>query len=508
MSYGFDNKTKSDYRNKTGSYHDDEVTIYEVKDAPFPKPTCPTDTKGSTLGLKEVAQFLYMDVGRWGGDGPGLQNTDTTWARQRDFGLVCGSAAILCAYNQPGVSAFGPVGLDKVDKKVLENPDVRNMLQILDKLSESGQLGPVNVMKALVCPYKLYDEPNSLEILVFLGDIHAPVMDFSERTYLEHPQAKAWARPRGRIDINIPKVLEVVAAITAFIPAPGTTVGPLASALEYFLLTERVTSWDANEKIPGTEAMEWFELYHGRGGAKGADIFQNAGGDLAEFIRKLLEYRRESGSIPVRLIQLGDLYDFWIGLKRGFDTIDPEVMYNRSAAQHFVDFWRNETIHYNRAGGPIDMLLNSTQELNPVFVYGNHDNYRATSLWSPTKDPDHFSATGIWAEHGHQDDEFNRDSSADIGWALTQLAFFAPNVRAVEEPLKNAKAWAWGDLGERLTAIRRAARICREKDPRKVYVMGHTHEPILRLVHVAEICVPPSPYTQRPDLPWDQPKNP
>jgi len=506
--YKFEKTTIKDYRNKKDSYHKDDVTIYEFLVDPktfsqAPNSTCPVEQKGATLGISELGQFLYMDVGRWGGDGPGLQDTDKTWSRQRNFGLVCGSGAILCNYNKRNKP--NNVDLSNIDKKVKEHPDIKKMIQILDKLSESEKLGSVSIIKALVCPYKLYDEPCSTEILVFLGDLHAPIMVSSRRTYLQSLPLdktinKKWARPRGRISIETANVLKVIAMITAIhpgIPLP-TKILMLKTCLDYFISTQQVKSWDDKERIKGSEAKEWFDLYHGTGTTKGADIFQNAGIDLMEFLKLLLEYQKE-GSIQARLIQLGDLYDFWIGLKRAFDNINPEKMINHSAAQDFINFWRKETL---QAGPAIDMLLNGTKKLNPVFIYGNHDSYRATSLWSKYEhSPDHFAPTGIWAEHGHQEDEYNRDSSPDMGWALTQLAFFAPNVRQIEAPLKNAKTWAFGELGDRLTYIRRAAWKCRQIEKKKIFVMGHTHEPILKIVHVKEFCTP-SLHVPPPNLPW------
>jgi len=495
---------------------------------------------------KEVGQFLYMDVGRWGGD----KKTGDAWTKRRDFGLVCGSVAMLCSYDDPNIS--GKAWLGNIGPEMIEHPDIEKMIPMLDKLSESNILGPVTVVKALVCTDKTLvcidkeaETPSSDEILVFLGDIHAPVMNVSDRTYLQDTQAIK-VRSCGRIKITDDdknserlreKLLSSLTLIKKLGPKPKVkeirgiwkemfeeseenditkllskkisknssesqqlnsldnneriewndtdTVELLKIILERLLNDLQLDEWDENDKITGDNARSWFKHYHGNGENKGVDIFQNAGKDLFEFLNLLLNYQ---GTIKAQLIQLGDLYDFWLGLKRAFNTIQPQSMFSDPAAQSFLEFWRNETLKETSeyTSKAIDLLFdNKIRILNPQFVYGNHDSYRATPQWQYEKVSDHFESTGIWAEHGHQSDVFNQDSNAVIGWASAVFGFFYPESRNLEKPLRDLENLMFGTPCRRLICIRHAAYLCQQKNKR-IYIMGHTHEPLLKKVHIIE----------------------
>ncbi|AKB53600.1 hypothetical protein A9239_06280 [Methanosarcina sp. A14] len=489
---------------------------------------------------KETNQFLYMDVGRWGGD----KDTGDAWTRRRNFGLVCGSVAILCNYENPNSSINRYLG--KISEEVLNSPEAKVLIPLLDKLSESTSLGPVTVVNALVCADGITEAPCSDEILVFLGDIHAPIMNCCNRTYLQdtNPIDITWAWPRGRLDINdeiitkngeneknvvsfltevkelrsvtdIKKIKDIVKKIfgeslegrkimqlmdksieNSFEPQQLNSLDNsqniklnnvhiivmLKMILEVLLDPQNLNEWDENKEITGNNAYYWFNLYHGDGNKKGADIFQNAGRDLYEFINLLKDYQKQ-GSILATLVQLGDLYDFWLGLKRAFNTIDPQKMYSDPAAQSFLEFWRNETLTETSeyTSKAINLLVNETEDLNTRFIYGNHDSYRMTPLWKHEKVSDHFESTGVWAEHGHQSDVFNEDPNAIIGWAAALFGFHHPESRNLEEPLRDLECLIFGLPSRRHICTQYAARLCLQKNKR-IYVMGHTHEPLLEKI--------------------------
>lgn len=286
----------------------------------------------ATPEYKEIGQFLYMDVGRWGGD----IETGDEWTRRRNFGLVCGSAAILCNYKNPNMSVDHYLGL--IDEEVLDCPDIKKMMPLLNKLSGSKILGPVTVVKALVCTDKTAETPHSDEILVFLGDIHAPVMNVNDRTYLQNTESidEEWARSCGRIEITGKAIAEnkkIVKKVTTFFdginalgPEPERTkiialskdisgksfesqqldsldnnkttiksdewiIIGLKMILEELLKDQVFDGSDDNETITGDSACRWFKHYHGDGERKGVDIFLNAGEDLLKFLNLLLDYQ-------------------------------------------------------------------------------------------------------------------------------------------------------------------------------------------------------------------------
>lgn len=486
--------------------------------------------KDTMLEYKEIGQFLYMDVGRWGGD----KITRDAWTKRRNFGLVCGSGAILCDYKDPNTTGY--LNCKNINSEVRKHPDIQKMIPLLKKLSERSDLGPVTVVNALVCTDGTAEAPSSDEILVFLGDIHAPIMNYCNRTYLQdkNPIDITWAWSRGRLDISDKTFMEIkeienevvneVNEIinirlrsekeTTKITAPPKDFSKNSFEFDQFMnrninetidwgnfainrlkkllissqelkKSQLTTIWDDNTRITGNDAFYWFNLYHGDGKKKGGDIFQNAERDLFDFLTLLLDYQKnytKQGSIPAKLIQLGDLFDFWLGLKRVFD-IQPPGALSDSTAQSFLKFWTNETQFNTSVGRAINLLLNGTEELNPVFVYGNHDNYRGKHIWQGMQSPDHFESKGIWAEHGHQSDVFNQDSNAIIGWTAALFGFYHPESRNLEEILRKLESLIFRTPSRRDICISWAAKKC-QSEKKRIYVMGHTHEPLLKKVPI------------------------
>lgn len=597
-TYPYQEKINNEYLNQIGSYKDDNLTI--IKHDPNSQTRkmvaesidSEERIKDTMPKYKEIGQFLYMDVGRWGGD----EDTGDAWTRRRNFGLVCGSGAMLCNYDgHKGSSISKDPNLENIFPEVWKHPDIQKMKRLLEKLSESDSLGHVTVINALVCTDEVSESPSSDTILVFLGDIHAPVMNIHDRTYLPDSliyKSFAWSREnieawsRGRIKINhefakietkiarflkdfetiesetnikditelLRKVLEDLFEFQQLnsldnniklndnikLKDPSTikaleiileilsdsqqlnkwdnnekiaddnalywpeflnsnkkiewndeyTIKALKIILEQLLKSQQLDRWDDNEKITEDDALCWFNLYHGYRDKRGVDIFQNAGGDLCEFLKLLSEYQKGSrdkqGVIPAKLVQLGDLYDFWLGLKRAFDTMDPQKMFSDNAAKSFLEFWRKETISKTSVSNAIYHLLEGTKDLHSEFVYGNHDSYKATPQWPYEKVSAYFETTGVWAEHGHQSDAFNEDSNAIIGWSAAVFGFFDPEARNFEPYLRGAETWAFRKLCRRLACIQYAAKQCQQENKRQIYVMGHTHEPLLKKVHIVE----------------------
>ena len=414
----------------------------------------------------------------------------THWGRKRHFGLVCGRCAALCSYENPGA----PGAVDEralTDSGVKNDPDYKAMLPLLRHLSTSSQLGPVKLLNALTCHWPGLEVPRNDKVHVFLGDIHAPVLTDRERTYMQDgvPAVASSGPPiprRGRLDVGPMNVGlgAAAAALAALVvspvkyPSAAALTAALSGIFAYLLQHERVVSWSDTETMPRDEAAEWFRLYHGSIGAKGADIFETAGADLTAWLGLLLGYqasREQLGGNPVRLVQLGDLYDLWIGLRRAFDSISPRSFFDEASARQFTEFWRSETTeehhggnyepHHSSQASHIRRLLHiddgvpTHHQLGATFLYGNHDNYMGAGRISP-KRSDAFIETGLWAEHGHQSDPFNRDTDAHLGWAITQVAYVQPDIRSAQELAANLFAKVTGSVGERLTQMAYAADRC------------------------------------------------
>jgi hypothetical protein len=159
----------------------------------------------------------------------------------------------------------------------------------------------------------------------------------------------------------------------------------------------------------------------------------------------------------------------------------------------------------------------TNQPLKTTFLYGNHDNYLkhggSSSIVVPAGHehagqsvpafhrPSFVEMDGLWAEHGHQCDTFNWDEDPSAGHALTQAAFVQSSVRNLEKPAGWVVAFGDGNRIQRTLSIAHAMNRCllnhvgwqlSDKGMRSaphapcrgIYVMGHTHEAILKRVEV------------------------
>ena len=495
----------------------------------------------TTLTEPALASLTYMDVGLWAGDGPSADVSDATWGRRRDFGIVCGRLALLCSYTHEDFEGgFKPVGLGAP----AASPEFEKVEPLLKHLSSRERLGKVVVTRALLGRSDLAEKPTDEKIHVFLGDLHAPVMTDKQRTYADveprpaeyttapSPPSPYSSGPRtverrpaskhpmhGRYNPGI-----IVRALLPFIAKLlNVTVDDLNhhSARSLLTLPMLMRNWAAILAIlegvwvetplgdvPDTaeedlDAVEhWFELYHGAG-QKGAEIFQRAGADLKDWLDLLVQYQRNSQQPPIRLLQLGDLFDLWMGLKCGFTNAG--AWNYTAAAKEFAERWVRETEYHTDQSTAIHMLrdfdkwLLPAQKVHPVFLYGNHDNYMGTLFGLPAQ----FKDTGLVAQHGHQADDFNSDKKAKTGYLLTQAAFAVLVVRLLEDPMSALVAGIKGGIGPRLTFTEMALEeavfkpILSGKKPAMTFVMGHTHEPVLQEIRVLEY-IPANPPDSSP----------
>jgi len=225
--------------------------------------------------------------------------------------------------------------------------------------------------------------------------------------------------------------------------------------------------------------------------------------------------------IETHLIQVGDMYEVWVGLKRLFEGTQPgrrEVnicaptqdtcyFYDPSSlSDRSCDICRtaspNDSRYRDIVRDWLRMVNNTTQSgseslaqwlhdetgfPHKTWLYGNHDNYvRTAALCADVGIPlrtlrlvEH----GIQFEHGHEGDVYNRDGAAS-GHAITQGAAFVWDLRPI------LSSWVSEVLGApqqmRNGFIRYAAeKFLRNEDPIKIFVMAHTHIPYLAVVRLA-----------------------
>lgn len=496
----FDSEVVKEYLAEKGGRYDAERVEYWLDPAKVgglaaATAMIPTGGDGGKASLQGQGEIVCMDVGCWAGNG---RKSDENHERHREFGVVVGNVAVLCSFQGTGAGpAFFAEGKDKALIAGGGEPlYAARVKPFLDHLSRSS-LGAVQVDGAQVAAGFPDGDPI---IHLFIGDLHLPVLTEKARTTLDTPHLSEWVPRAGRLDLSERVRKKAKDALQAASAAPATwwtgpggvaattvTVGGLeAWAVKDLFEEERIASWTAAETdglMSRKEAEAWADYYVGKGGKKGAEIFQGAGADLVAFLGQLEKWR----GATVHLVQTGDMMDFWIGMKRGFAAMAGGVVPSPEG-RAFADFWYGETAHNGRSGPVVQAFERLRTTHGPVKVtllYGNHDNYLARMKALPS----FYSHGTVFAEHGHQSDSFNADEDAWKGWALTQLAFIESKVRDYEDPASArmttaTRFWPWAtDPGARLQRMARAADVCM-KARVGIYVLGHTHQKLLRKVVV------------------------
>ena len=488
-------------------------------------PRVVTVAKETSQALSQI-HFVYLDVGCWAGNGG-----EREWPRHREFGLVHGHLALLCAFvgkdlacphysNPPPWRNRGELaGSPLVDAVITRHPDWPPVRQLLDRLQGCIPGSTLRVLGAtsLASPYmQVPARGEGAPITVFLGDLHAPVATNSANA---HVVENGLEMLRGRLEVN-------AADLSAVSASPGSDLANLAlKAGQRALEALRELQW---EQTASRESVEsWLRLYH-VDGRRTADIFQDAGPDLRGFVDALQDFHEQTW--PLELAQLGDLFDLWLGFQRAFggklgkvpalDNLHPQAL-------EFARFWVERTLFATEQGPHLVHLLTLGQRatrnkqtgarLPTTFLHGNHDNYLKHGRGHPITVPAGHEHAGmkirvshwrsfwptpaLWAEHGHQSDSFNHDEDPRSGHKLTQAAFFAPPVRRFEGPAGWAGSAVNGKDIQRVLSIRHAIRRCLLDHAdfpaapcRGVYVMGHTHEAMLKRVEL--MPCPPRKYRQ------------
>ena len=460
----------------------------------------PSDSKvavvegDASIALSPI-HFVYMDVGCWTGDGePG-------WTKHREFGLVYGYVAVLCSFgDQPEYykKLKFPTWLDfnrrtastpLLNITIKKHPDFEPIKALLDNLAGASSLGNLRILGATMVTSGFVPVPArgaKDPITVFIGDFHAPVATNSGNA---HVFDSGGERLLGRLDLS-----------PAF-PIEPDVRGVLAQVLRDMDFQTRTTR-DAVEM--------WLRFYH-QPGKKTADIFQGAGQDLRTFVDYLGGFHRSVW--PLKVVQLGDLFDLWMGFQRAFkgsiDNLLPDAM-------DFARLWIERTLFKTEQSAHLTHLLTLSEtagrnrrtkaNLETAFLYGNHDNYRKHGIGDTLTVPlglEHagkrlnvfdaprkIKVPGMFAEHGHQPDSANCDEDPSFGHRITQAAFVEPGSRNLEGFLGWAIKLGDGNKVPRTLSIRHAMKRClpgpKESSDlcRGIYVMGHSHEPMLKRVEL------------------------
>ena len=407
-------------------------------------------------------------------------------------------------------------------------PTATNPIATKDDRRKTTETGlPQPPPGGALAKYPLRGRYDRGDIATVVVPIMARLLDKKAKVLIKESRAGAWTRT-GIEGSNGPAIFK------GGVSAVATTAALLEIAVK-----SKIAKWSDDDAVDVSVAEDWFERYHGKKAEHGkpaklpADIFDSAGDDLCAWLKMLKTYQGTAGPMkatserpPIQLIQVGDLFDFWIGLKCPFDLLKTARDFpNPAVATEFVNYWLQESLR-NPA---INLLWNfdevapkTADELKTVILYGNHDTYMGTDLlrykeaakgrvplpgeW--TSSPQ----TGLVVQHGHQDDAFNSEDGARWGYLLTQSVFMDNYVRKMDSTMSSLKTKLFGGLWTRLGYAEAAVMKClfdridepeqnhatakhqppvfgsahRQKPARlaSTFVMGHTHEPALQLIDV------------------------
>lgn len=377
--------------------------------------------------------FTFLDCGRWGG--PAALGTP-----QRCFGIVWGTWTALCQFvpdasqNKPEnyIQAKGTRADNKIND-VIDSLRSANSSVKLMKSQWSSTPANTPAIKSL----------DWSTVYVILPDLHLPIIN-------NDPASVIYTLPGG--------VMQA--------PFDDNRMGRFDYPEVHFQPGKYVLNRDDG----AMKIIEWFDRYHA------GDIFGGPTGaaaiDLTVFMNLLGKCSLKD---QIHFVQVGDMYDLWIGLDCFFDQCArPEVHLgdrNGIKAGDFVDFWVDRT---NKVFPGMMTALGSAPVGQKSWLWGNHDNYMATHSAGTNTGGARIKELrkgGIYIEHGQRGDPENRDG-ATSGHSTTNNVFQFPVLRSF-------------DPNRRDYFTTTAAVSYIENPDFCVYAMGHTHSPFLTRINVA-----------------------
>ncbi len=372
--------------------------------------------------LRQIGKptLVYLDCGRWGGDG-------NPYKLQRNFGIIWGRWVVLCEFK--GHSGSFPPSVD--GGKLID--------QFLCSLCTGNS--SVHIIKKVYCRQGIFEEVAWQNLHLLLPDLHLPLVT-------RIPNRQQHMSQYG-----------VYYSVDNGVPAWGRCLGRYAY---------RYTPGSA-----GT--VDWFTQYF-RG-----DIFGGSAGYPALAEHDMVNFLTLVGKCPIaeriHLVQLGDMYDLWIGLQPYFVACKEHKVKlvkgkdrEGHTAEDFIRYWVERT---NRENARVIDAFDSLKVAHKTWLYGNHDNY--LSPWTCPKSIGKLPVRvreirkhGLFLEHGHRADSSNRDGALGVlsGHEITQDVFSKPSIRNIDPNRR------------RLWTINAA--ISWVVNPNFfIYAMAHTHSPFL-----------------------------
>lgn len=380
-----------------------------------------------------LPRFVYMDVGRWGG------------MDSREFGIISGPYVALCKFAA-GTNDKRIQSLHQANKHSIQ---IDNLLHSLAAPTSRG-IFAAQVVKYeyLVSNARASDDT----IYLFIGDLHLPIVN-------KYPA-----------NLKIETTVFTGRGGADFSRSSNKLVGPTEKNEGQVMSG----NYDKLNTSSADQIQQWYSRY------MGGDIFRGGARDLASddlllFIDLLQQSPLRN---KVHLIQVGDMYDLWIGLDRYFEKSNQIQL--SSGAEEFIDCWiRRANSCYNALTSKLNGLSSVVAEVS--FLYGNHDNYLIKHV--PAGIPSRkraYREKGLFCEHGHRVDAFNCDGAIE-GHKITNKLFaygyvgnvgvrpFDPKRRPLYTGASSLNFMANPDFD--------------------VYVMAHTHSPYLTKVFLQPATV-------------------
>lgn len=437
--------------------------------------------------------FTMLDVGRWGGPAP-MSST-----AQRDFGIAWMRYIALCSFVQQDPQ------YDTDQHLLLDGAGVPHQIpvnQVIRQLRGNGY--SVRLNKWLISRGSINGKrwTDDGRVYVILPDLHLPV---ATKKPLALPPASQPASHvmRGMAD---PSPLDFTKDKYELLQSDGPHLErhQYRNATEWFDNQGKLTGRSAPDdegmiayqngaRALGAAADRWFDRYIG------GDIFgpqtNPAARDLEVFLDRVISIKLDS-AWPLHFVQVGDMYDLWIGLECYFEDIpvdkigwrvpDSDIVLTPPSAtatnaRAFVDAWVKRTEACFPTLIPKFNRMGATPGFNSWWLWGNHDCYLAahTPPGIPKRTRE-IRTGGVYIEHGQRADPDNRDG-ARSGHTTTNKVFRNPPIR-IADP-------------NRRHYYTSAAAIAYAVAPNfGTYVMGHTHSAFLThvMVHVHKDVPPPA----------------
>jgi len=328
-----------------------------------------------SMGLVPI-HLVYMDVGCWAGDGgPG-------WTRHREFGLVYGHLALLCGFSDEPTFYSKDLNCPKWNGfkgKPKSTPFIEaNVFTHPDFPRVADLLNSLAGIEEFIGPLYILGATmvSSPVVPVPKTGKNEPITVFIGDLHapVATNSGNAHILDSGR---------ERLLGRLDFGPAVLDLLPVSVSAKAGWFAAEILRAMDFGTDTSREAVERWLGYYH-QPGRRTADVFQGAGHDLKLFVDWLRNFHEIAW--PLKVVQLGDFFDLWMGFRRAFKGPVTSERNLVPQAMDFARFWVERTLFKTEQGEGLVRLLTLSQTAGPnaktgarlqtEFLYGNHDNYR------------------------------------------------------------------------------------------------------------------------------------